>query len=160
MISIENKNYKACPHCYTKRCRRGFTLLELLLVIALLLAIGVPAAVFSTRFIYQMAVRDAAEGLTGMIREAQALAISGKQHSSWGVKYGSDKLTLFSGDSYSSRNQSLDQILAINPNVNMSGFSEIVFAYPQGFPDQEFSITVSHGNISESFSVNREGTVE
>lgn len=28
---LKTKNKKACPHCYVKRCKRGFTLLELII---------------------------------------------------------------------------------------------------------------------------------
>jgi type II secretory pathway pseudopilin PulG len=139
----------------------GFTFIELLLVIALVLMISIPAAVFYTRFIYQMAVRDTSEGLEGMLKEAQALAMSGKENSSWGVKYDPPSIILFQGNSFSERNPAFDEIFSINQNVEISGFSETVFRVISGRPAEALpQVVVSHGNIQESFSLNPEGAVE
>ena len=150
----------ACPHCYAKRCRRGFTLIELLLVIALILVVGLFSSAFYVRFISQMAVQNASEGLSGMLHEAQAFSMSGRENSSWGVKYQRGKLILFSGDSYSP-NQTYDKILEINPQIVISGFDEAVFAVPTGKPNQAFpEIKLSWGNEEETLKLNSEGAVE
>jgi prepilin-type N-terminal cleavage/methylation domain-containing protein len=141
--------------------RNGFTLIELLLVIALVLIISIPASSFYTRFINQMAVRDAREGLAGMLQEAQALSLSGKKNSSWGVRYNSSVIVLFRGDSFQDRDPAYDQVLDINPNVNISGFQETFFSRSSGYPDQAHpSIAIYWGNDQESFSLNSEGAIE
>jgi prepilin-type N-terminal cleavage/methylation domain-containing protein len=139
----------------------GFTLIELLLVIALVLIISIPASSFYTRFINQMAVRDAREGLVGMFQEAQALSLSGKKNSSWGVRYEPSEIVLFRGDSFQDRDPAFDQTLDINSNVNISGFQETVFSRSSGHPDQAHpSIMIYWGNDQESFSLNSEGAIE
>jgi prepilin-type N-terminal cleavage/methylation domain-containing protein len=141
--------------------RHGFTLIELLLVIALVLIISIPASSFYTRFINQMAVRDAREGLAGMFQEAQALSLSGKKNSSWGVRYNPSEIVLFRGDSFQDRDPAFDQTLDINANVNISGFQETFFSRSSGHPEQAFSsIVISWGNDQESFSLNSEGAIE
>jgi len=140
---------------------KGFTFIELLLVMALILAVSIPAAEFYTRFIYQIAVRDASEGLIGMFHEAQTLAMSGKENSSWGVKYNAPDFILFQGNSFSERNPDFDEIFSINQNVEISGFSETVFQVISGRPTETLSqVLISHGNIQESLSLNSEGAVE
>lgn len=144
-----------------KKTQSGFTLIELLLVIALVLIVSVPTASFSTHFIYQMSVRDASEGLVGMLQEAQALSMLGKENSSWGVKKQSGKLILFRGEDFSSRNQSFDQVLTINSHVDMTGFDEISFSRYGGFPSQTaMPIVVAWGNVNETFKLNLEGVFE
>jgi prepilin-type N-terminal cleavage/methylation domain-containing protein len=141
--------------------KKGFTLIELLLVMALVLIIGVFSATFYTRFIAQMAVRDAREGLSGMFHEAQALSMSGRENSTWGVKYQEGKLTLFSGGSYANRNQTLDKNLEINSHIIISGFEETVFNFPAGKPNESFpAIIISWGNNEETLKLNSEGVVE
>lgn len=141
--------------------KKGFTLIELLLVMALILIVGVFSSVFYTRFIGQMAVRDAREGLSGMFHEAQALSMSGRENSVWGVKYQQENLTLFSGSSYVNRNQTFDKILEINPHITVSGFEETVFDFPAGRPSEVFPIiTISWGNNEEILKLNSEGAVE
>jgi prepilin-type N-terminal cleavage/methylation domain-containing protein len=141
--------------------KKGFTLIELLLVIALVLILGISTSAFFGRFYYQMSVRDASEAIVGAIREAQSLAMSGKNNSSWGVKHEPSKITVFKGDSFSGRDQSADQIFPKSSGIEISGFDEIIFSPPSGFPTQTFShVTVSRRNIEESFSINSEGAIE
>ncbi|NTW26938.1 MAG: prepilin-type N-terminal cleavage/methylation domain-containing protein [Candidatus Moranbacteria bacterium] len=141
--------------------KQGFTLIELLLVIALVLIVSVPTAAFSTHFIYQMSVRDASEGLVGMLQEAQALSMLGKENSAWGVKKQSGKLILFRGEDFSNRDQAFDQALSINSHVNMIGFDEMSFSRYGGFPLQPTgSIVVAWGNVNEIFKLNSEGVFE
>jgi prepilin-type N-terminal cleavage/methylation domain-containing protein len=141
--------------------RHGFTLIELLLVIALVLIISIPMSSFYTRFINQMAVRDAREGMAGMLQEAQTLSLAGKNNVSWGVRHEPSEIILFRGDSFQDRDPAFDQTLKINSNVDISGFQETFFSRSFGHPDQAYpSIVISWGNTQESFSLNSEGAIE
>jgi prepilin-type N-terminal cleavage/methylation domain-containing protein len=139
----------------------GFTLIELLLVISLVLILGTFTSAFFTRFIYQMAVRDTSEALVGIMHEAQEMAMSGKENSSWGVRYESGRVILFCGNSYLSRDPSFDQVLETNSHINVANFEETVFEAPSGRPSVSSSrITVSWDNVEEIFTLNSEGAIE
>jgi hypothetical protein len=140
---------------------KGFTFIELLLIIAVAMVASVSVSTFAVNYLHETAVRDASEGLIGTLREAQTLAISGKKNSSWGTKYEPGSITLFRGDSFSSRDSDFDQVLGINPDVEISGFEEAVFESPSGRPKESFSsINISRGNVEFFFSLNSEGVAE
>lgn len=120
--------------CSIKNLARGFTLIEILLVIAIILTVGFLSAAFPPRFITQMAVRDAKDEFQSVLQKARAYAIAGREHSSWGAHYGNSVITLFKGDSYNNRDQSQDENTPINENISVSGFTETVFAQPGGKP--------------------------
>ena len=139
----------------------GFTLLELLLVVGIILIIGVPVAFFSTHFIYQSSVRDASEGLISMLHQAQIFSMLGKENSTWGVKKESGKVILFRGENFATRATSFDQELTINPNIEIGGFDEIVFSAYEGLPSQALPlVTIVWGGVSDSLNLNSEGVVE
>ena len=141
--------------------KKGFTLIELLLVIALILVVGFFSSGFYVRFIDQMAVQDAKEGLIGALSEARSAALAGKYNASWGVKKNSGEIVIFRGDSYANRNLDFDQVLKVNSNVTVSGFDEEVFSPGGGFPVKTLpDVVVSLGTASESFSLNSEGAIE
>lgn len=140
---------------------RGFTLIEILLVIAIVLTVGFFSAAFSTRLIPQMAVRDAHEQLRSVLKKAESYSIAGRGKSSWGVHYGNSIVTLFKGSSYAEREQSFDQNTEIHEKVSMANFSEVVFVRPEGRPNSPISnITLEWGRESTSFSLNSEGALE
>lgn len=140
---------------------KGFTFIELLIIIAIAMIASVSVSTFAVSFIHESVVRDAQEGLVGTLREAQSLAMSGKENSSWGVKYNSDSFILFCGNSFSGRDPVFDRPMAINSNVEVSGFDEAIFDSPSGRPEEALpEITISRGSAQKVFSLNSEGAAE
>ncbi len=142
---------------------KGFTFIELLIVISLLLIISVPAGIFSFNFMSQMAVKDATEDLAGSLREAQSLALAGKENTAWGVHYDNNnhKFILFRGDNFSTRDTAFDAALEINHNITVAGFSETIFAEDSGRPSQAFSgARIFWGNSRIELTLNAEGVLE
>jgi len=147
---------------FSLKISAGFTLIEILLVIAIALTVGFFSAAFPLRLISQMSVRDAREELRSELEKAQVYAIAGRGYSPWGVYYADSVITLFKGDSYSARDQIFDEETAINEKVSISGFTQAVFTIPSGKPETAISeITISRpGAESASFSLNAEGALE
>ena len=142
--------------------KNGFTLLEVMLVIALVLVVGFLVAAFSTNFIAESAVRQAPEQFRSIFNKAQAYACSGRNHNSWGVHYEGATLTLFEGDSYAGRDRAFDESIPISDYVDVVGFDEVIFRRPDGHPNQVFSDIrfLSGGAQPWAISLNSEGVVQ
>lgn len=137
---------------------KGVTIIELLLVIAIISTLGVFSASFYARFLTQNEVENTADQLVGSLRKAQIYSMMGRQNGSWGVKYTESpkKITL-----YLSGNSAFDGDFSVNSNVNLSGFTDILFAKVTGLPSPSgpTTITISGGNNSKTININTQGVV-
>lgn len=141
---------------------RGFTLIELLLTVSIISIIGIMSTGFYARFFLQNAVANTADQITADLRKAQMYSMMGKYNltnTTWGVRYGSNTITLFLGSSYATRNAAFDEKYTVSPSVTVSGFTEIVFAKTTGLPIGGITptIVVSGGSSSRTITVNAQG---
>lgn len=140
-----------------KKQSNGFTLIELIIIVAIVLILGTSSYSFYSRFFLQNEVSNTTDQLSGQIRKAQIYAMSGRQNGNWGVHYTSPTLSLFQGNSYATRNPAFDEVIAINNNVTISGFTEIIFARKTGIPSSTPTITISGGNTEKTLTINTQG---
>jgi prepilin-type N-terminal cleavage/methylation domain-containing protein len=139
------------------RLEKGFTFIELLLVVALLSIITGVSTIFYSRFLTQNAVDNTVDQVLGSFRKAQMYSLSGRKDSNWGVSYTSNTITLYSGNSYATRNSALDENYTINNNITITGLTDINFSRPNGIPSTTASITVNGGNNSKTITINELG---
>ncbi|MBI4038375.1 prepilin-type N-terminal cleavage/methylation domain-containing protein [Candidatus Daviesbacteria bacterium] len=140
---------------------KGFTFIELILVLAIMLTLSVMAPSFYSRFILQNVVDNAKDQLSGSLRKAQVYSMTGKQGSSWSVNFGSNTITLYKGTSFPGRDSSFDEKFSVNPNVSISWASDISFTKATGLPTPASgaTITISSGSNSKTVIVNSQGVV-
>jgi len=111
-----------------KKSSAAFSLLETLLVLALIIVLF-GLGIFAYRNFYQSATLDStAQEVVSALREAQQNAMSGKDDASWGVQFLADRYTLFAGsDAASSTNKRavlLDQAMTFTAlNFSQAGDS-------------------------------------
>ncbi|MEK7067868.1 MAG: prepilin-type N-terminal cleavage/methylation domain-containing protein [Patescibacteria group bacterium] len=140
--------------------RKGFTLIELILVVALISIITAMSAVFYSRFLTQNAVLNTVDQLAGQLHKAQIYAMAGKQNSNWGVNYGSQIITLYSGNSYDTRTAAFDEKFTVNSNISVSGLTDLNYARVTGLPiPTETTMTISGNNNTKTITVNSYGVV-
>lgn len=138
---------------------KGFTFIELILVVALISIVTAMSAVFYTRFLTQNAVLNTVDQLVGQMHKAQIYAMSGRQGSNWGVNYSSSVITLYSGNSYLARNNVFDEKFSVNSNITVSGFSDINFNRLTGVPNVTPTITITGNNNTKSIIINSQGGI-
>lgn len=131
----------------------GVTIIELLIVIALISIIGLLSASFYSRFLTQNAVENAQNQLVNSFRKAQVYSMMGKQNGVWGVRYGSNTITL-----YLSGNPAFDENYNVNNNITVTVF-DITFAKITGLPSSSPTITISGGNNTKTININSQGVV-
>ena len=143
-----------------RKLQTGFTLLEVMLTMALLSLIALSASPFYGNFIFSQEVSVISDELRGSLAKAQFSSMTGKNGSSFGVVIHEGRIILFQGGSFSSREQSFDEAFAIHPRVSISGMSEVVFEPVTGRPDHQPTITVSGNGKMEVWEMNSDGVVE
>ena len=145
---IRQSNY-----LFDKRNRlAGFTLIEMLTVVAILVVISALSYPFFTRLILQNFVNDTANNLVGNLRRAQFYAMTSKDSSNWQVNYSNSKVTLVE-----SGNGTVFGTYTISPGVSVTGPSQIIFSNPTGLPSNTGTFTVVDGNITETVTIDSQG---
>lgn len=140
---------------------KGFTFIELILVLAIMLIISAMTPTFYSRFILQNAVDNTVDQLTGSLRKAQVYSMMGKQSNSWSVNYSLNTITLYKGTSFPARDPAFDEKFSVNPNVAVTWTTDLSFAKATGLPTPSAgsTITVSSGSNSKTVTVNSQGVV-
>ncbi len=142
-----------------KTKKNSFTIIELLLVIGIVSILGTFSVVFFSRFLTQNAVANTQDQLIGEMRKAQMYAMMGRQNGNWGVRFGSNRITLFQGNSYATRNSAHDEFFNVNSNISILGFSEVVFTKTSGLPSTTGTYTVTGNNTLKQVVLNSQGVV-
>lgn len=126
--------------------RKGFTLLEVMLVIAtitVLAAISIPVySLLQVRNDLDVATNTTLQTL----RRAQILSSGVDGDTTWGVKLQNSGITLFKGVSFALRSTGFDESYSLNGNVTPSGVTEVVFSKLLGVPDTTGTVTLTSSN--------------
>ncbi|OGY44746.1 MAG: hypothetical protein A3B89_01420 [Candidatus Buchananbacteria bacterium RIFCSPHIGHO2_02_FULL_40_13] len=137
----------------------GFTLLEMLLsiaVIAIIAGIGVPVyQSFQVRNDLDLAVNTVAQSL----RRAQLLSQAVEGDMTWGVYVGNNKITIFKGASYFSRDIGFDEVFDLAKTITPSGNQEIIFNKFTGWPQSSGTLILTTINDSKTITINAKGLV-
>jgi prepilin-type N-terminal cleavage/methylation domain-containing protein len=137
--------------------RKGFTLVELLIVFAIfaILFLIVGSISYNTLPKSQLLAESAV--VTQTLRKAQARSVSQRADSQWGVSISSTTVTLFAGSSYASRDTSLDELHQFPTGISASGLSEVVFQTITGETSNTGTVTLTTQATGESESITVSG---
>lgn len=142
------------------RYEKGFTLLEILLSVALMAVFAAVSMTVYQAFQERNELDIAAVTTTQTLRRAQMLSQAVDGDTNWGVKIQSGSITLFKGTSFASRDSSYDEVFDVPTNIIPSGVSEIVYAKFTGLPQSTGTITfTSSTNEVRNITINSKGTV-
>lgn len=147
---------------------RGFTLVELLIVIAVTLILAVAAVPIYGNLQVQSQLNENTSLLIQSLRTAQERAMARVNNASHGIKLFSNSYILYQGSSYAERSQSYDRTIelgdAISVEKSLSGTGEddeINFSKSLGVPDMTGTITLTHdtGDV-KTIEINAFGKTE
>ena len=143
---------------------RGLTLIELLLVIAILLVVSSLAIPFIQSFQTSADLAAQADILTTTLRLARLQAVTGAHDSGWGVYFDTDnrRFILFKGDGFGSRDARYDQEFrypaSIAVTTDLGG--EIQFNRYSGDPSASGTIELADETNQARVLINAYGKIE
>ncbi len=139
---------------------KGFTLIEITIVVAItiaLLVVTIPAVV---RFLSYQTLQDTQTTLVATLRQAHTNALYQKNDSAFGVRFLSGSYVLFQGSSYAARSAAYDITTTVPAGVSVSGITEVVFTKRTGVPSTTGAILLQSGTRSLSVIINQQGSIE
>lgn len=136
---------------------RGFSLLETVITIALLLALVGGGGILSARYLRGRHVRASADTLLAELRTAQAEAQAQHDDRAHGVKAFPDRVVRFSGDSYAARAAGSDVTTAFPAALSLSGADEAVFPRGGVAPAAAVTFTLSDPHLTVDIDVSAYG---
>lgn len=141
---------------------RGFTLIELVIVLAITLMLSAIVGALSSNTLPKTQLKSESEAVVETLRRAQALSIAGKHDQLWGVHFTGTTLTLFAGASYDLRDTQYDQVHTFASGITVAGLTDVLFAALIGETSNTGTITLTADATSEteSVTVNARGLVE
>jgi Tfp pilus assembly major pilin PilA len=129
--------------------RRGFSLIELLIIIGILVVLVAMSLPVYTQYLVRSDLGIAAQLINQGLARARLLAVSGQQADSWGLAASG---VVFRGSNYALRDPQYDELFTIPEHVTATGITVVIFEELTGRPSQTGSIIFqSYGQQSEVF---------
>lgn len=146
--------------CVIGDSRRGFTTIELLIVLAIFVLSVATTLPFLGVFREVETLSSISEDAVQTLRRAQARAMTGERERQWGVRFEDGRFVLFGGPSYEGRLAALDEVHNIPDAYAFSGLPEITFLSLRGTPREHGIVTVLHPEGGEkTIAVNAAGGI-
>jgi len=154
---MKNQLPHTVPH--NSMYNRGFTLLEMLVVIMLFAILGAFTVPYSARSYRNYQITSETKNVVNILRRAQISAMANTNQSRYGISFGSTSYTLFQGSSFASRNATYDEVYPIATAISVSAPAEIVFEQFSGKPATNSTITLTSREKIQSIIIGKEGTI-
>ncbi|SRR3989339_108665 len=140
--------------------KKGFTLLELLLVVAIM---GVLAVIGTPMYLSLQAENEmsiTSLTINDILHRAKLKSQAIDGDASWGVEIKKGSLIIFKGTSFVNRNPIYDEEYSISNAVDLSGLSEVIYSSLYGIPNITGEIKLKHLDGRQSqLSINAFGIV-
>ena len=141
----------------------GFTLVELLMAIGIMLILGAATVPFTISYYQRYQITNERSLLVALLREARTMSLSGYASTDHGVYLSPTQYTIFEGTSYLGRDPSKDQIFYRETAVTITGPAETRFISRLGFlPPNIFptTYTLTNGTKQEIITINNVGRID
>jgi len=139
---------------------RAFTLLETLLIIAIIVFLVALIFPLGLDFYKDQQLQSATQGILQTLRRAQLKAMAVEQGSSFSVHFdnASKTYTLFKGSSYIS-DDPYNEKFDLPSIITVSGPSNIIFSKVEGKLVTSQTIILNSGSRSQTISINEVGRI-
>lgn len=140
---------------------RGFTLIEVLLTVAIISVITIVSAPVYLGFQKTNELDVATNTLVQYLYQAQSYSRAEAHDCSWGVTINGQNLTLFCGNSYASRSTAFDNVYNIPASISVTTNLEQIYSKLYGMPTitGSYNLSTTSGQTS-SVTINAKGMLE
>ncbi|HEY4498247.1 MAG TPA: prepilin-type N-terminal cleavage/methylation domain-containing protein [Candidatus Paceibacterota bacterium] len=139
--------------------KKGLTLIEVVITMAILAIIGGLGLFVSTDFYRGYILRTERDTLVSILQRQRSRALNNVSDSHHGVFLETDQYTVFQGNSYASRNPDYDEVINLPSSVVIGGINEVVFESLSGDSSASGDITISRDPQTFTISLNNEGRI-
>ncbi len=139
---------------------KGFSLIEFMLVVALVGVVSVITFPMSLSLYNSQIFSDAHNGLIDSLRVAHSYALTQKNDTSHGVKIFEDYYVVFEGVSYVARDQEMDVSVSLSDTISFSGLHEVVFDQFTGYVNESSDIVLADAYQQATITVSQIGVIE
>jgi type II secretory pathway pseudopilin PulG len=136
---------------------KAVSVIEILLVIAIVAIIGASVAPFLSRFVLANSLETTKDELISTLRKAQENSLNDKASDVWGVCFISNNIRLYRGSCVA---PIFSEDFAKPAAVSINGLQDTVFSSLRGEPDDPMSITLSTNIDSLVVEMNSAGGIE
>lgn len=145
----------------TEHKEAGFTIIELLLSVAILTMLAGLSLPIYMSFQNRNSLDISTQSIADMLRRAEVYSRSVTGDSPWGVEIQPTVVTLFKGASFAGRDTSFDETQAIDSSTTISGLSEVLFTKFTAAPGTTGTITLSSSPVdTRTITINAKGMVD
>lgn len=142
---------------------RGFSFIEIMVIVAVLLLLGAIAAISFQNLNERLVLRQATSDLAFHLEEAKAASVAGEGAAPHGIHFASDRYVVFTGDEYDVNDDAnvthlLDDRLTMDADI-IDNEDFIVFSRITGESSSVATITITVGDRTRSVIVGEGGDV-
>lgn len=140
---------------------QGFTVIEVLLVVALIALLGTLAAPVYQTFQVEAQLDTALDEVSGALHAAQLAAMSGIDGTSHGIHFEADSFTRFTGSTYTAADPE-NSVTVLPPQITLSSGlgTDLIYTGGEGIPSSTGTITLSSTSNTHVLTINALGTIE
>lgn len=135
----------------------GFTLIEMILVIALISVVGVVTTVVDTSVVSTLRIHRDAESVLALVRDAQSDAVYGLYDFTTGVHIDTDTATAFVGTTFDTRDSDFDRAITISTALANELPLDIQFESHSGDTQERMEILFTHNSVERVLVVETSG---
>ena len=140
---------------------KGFSLLELLLVVGILAAIFSFSAPFLLDFYTNQLTGDTQSNIIDALQRARHNAVLQKNDSNFGVHIVAGSYIIFQTPdlTYTNRVSAQDEIFPVVNKINFTGPANIIFSKFTGLPSATGTIILNYGSIAKGVTIDNTGSI-
>lgn len=139
--------------------QKGFTLLELMLVVAMIGLVAMFSVTVSSSFLWRTDLSFAQYTSVVGLRRAQVLARAQAYDSDWGVHITDNQMTIFKGNDFISRDALYDEEYDLGSVLVLVPVSVVYHKFSGKPYDNLSEINLITGQDTVAITVNSEGTI-